>query len=157
MNSAILTRSYGIGDTPTFGALVITSNISSLSLITLELPWRDDAPGASCVPEGSYLCYRHSTAAHPNVWQLYAPALGVYLLPNTVPPSILNSKYPIRSEVLIHNGNFARDSLGCILVGQSQGTLEGEPAILSSVAALSELMAFTSNWQDGWTLEITHA
>ncbi len=44
-----------------------------------------------------------------------------------------------RSAILFHAGNWDEQTRGCILVGLDRGELRGEPALLSSAAALSKL------------------
>lgn len=135
----MLTRTYD-ADGPTFGSLLLTNDGPDMfSCFTLELPWFDDRAGVSCIPEGQYSMIRHSSPAHPNVWQV-----------NNVPG---------RTEILIHNGNVESDSLGCIIVGRTSdpdGRVLGKPAVLESDAALGDLMQFTEAWPDGWNLTITH-
>jgi len=40
----------------------------------------------------------------------------------------------------IHNGNIADDSEGCILVGETRGTINGNPAVLNSNAVLDDII-----------------
>ncbi len=82
---------------------------------TMELPWEDNVPQKSCIPTGTYTCVPHNSASHPGTWEL----LNV----------------PKRSEILIHTGNTDADSLGCILVGRTIGSLGGKPAVLLSAVA----------------------
>jgi len=94
---------------------------------TLELPWKNNRPMVSCIPEGTYRLVNHYFRGYRRSFRL----LGV----------------PGRSFILIHNGNFAGDeekgfkthSRGCILVGRKFGTLHGQLAVLYSIPALSEL------------------
>lgn len=86
---------------------------------TLERPWLDNAPQTSCIPTGTYTCVPHNSAAHPHIWEL--------------------ANVPNRDAILIHNGNTENDSLGCIIVGATQGTLGGLPAVLQSNATLAML------------------
>jgi len=86
---------------------------------TIERPWLNNDSGTSCIPTGTYTCAPHNSAAHPNVWEL--------------------ENVPGRTAILIHNGNTENDSLGCIIVGSSQGTLNGLPAVLGSKAMLDLL------------------
>lgn len=64
---------------------------------TLELPWKDNKRGVSCIPKGRYLVERHHSPSKGKCFHV----LGV----------------EGRSEILIHLGNYPHDSLGCILVG----------------------------------------
>lgn len=69
---------------------------------TLELPWRDNYRGVSCIPEGIYECkVGHSPSrGYPVYWLQDVPG---------------------RSDVQIHIGNFTKDIRGCILVGEERG------------------------------------
>ena len=86
---------------------------------TMEPPWRDNALGLSCIPPGPYVC----------VWRL-SPARGwCYWLQGTAP----------RTWVLIHSGNLARHTMGCILPGMRAGWLGGSRAVLNSRRAIALL------------------
>lgn len=78
----------------TFGQIVLPSG---QVIYTLERPWHDNEPDISCIPTGTYLCVGHDSPRHPQTWQLI--------------------NVPNRTEVLIHTGNFEKDTLGCILIG----------------------------------------
>ena len=67
---------------------------------TLELPNRDGLPG-SCIPQGAY-----------PVTISFSPRFGRNM------PHV--DDIPNRSEILIHWGNTAEDTDGCILVGQTR-------------------------------------
>ena len=69
---------------------------------TLELPWRGNKRGVSCIPEGSYEC---KLAPSPS------RGYEVYWLQDV----------PGRKDVQIHIGNFPKDIRGCILVGEQRG------------------------------------
>lgn len=82
-------------------------------LHTLELPWRDNQPNVSCIPEGEYWCapeQRHNR------------------------PSYRIHDVPGRSGVLIHTGNFLTDTSGCILPGCD--FVPGKPAVYGSSNAM---------------------
>ena len=85
---------------------------------TLELPWRDNQRGVSCIPEGTYEC----TAG-------YSPSRGydVYWLQDV----------PGRSDVQIHIGNYPKDIRGCILIGKRRG----DNMVVDSRIAFKEFMA----------------
>jgi len=69
---------------------------------TLELPYRDNQRSISCIPAGEY-----------NVRLRLAreSATRDYL-------HLLVQEVPNRSYILFHRGNTAKDTRGCILVGQ---------------------------------------
>lgn len=99
---------------------------------TLELPWRENARGRSCIPAGKYTCRSEKHARLGRVYRLE----GV----------------PGRDGVLIHSGNYAGDVEkgwashveGCILLGKKRGQLldtskrRYQEAVLVSTTALSE-------------------
>lgn len=99
---------------------------------TLELPWAENHPALSCIPEGKYDCIRHDSPDHPNTWEV--------------------TDVPNRSEILIHNGNTAKDTKGCILVGDSFGIIDGENAVLNSVMMLNKLRQV---WPDNFALQVS--
>lgn len=98
---------------------------------TCELSWLNNEPDKSCIPLGKYNVIRHNTDEHPNTWQL--------------------QNVPGRTGILIHNGNTERDSLGCIIVGNGRGTVNGLPAVLHSDNTLAQLQ---KEWPDNFTLTI---
>lgn len=87
--------------------------------LTCELPWLENAQEISCIPVGTYQVIPHSSPAHPNVWEV--------------------SNVPLRSGILIHNGNTENDSKGCIIVGQYKGIIDGLPAVMDSDITLNML------------------
>ena len=115
-------------DAYTLGRLIA----DGLAVHTLEPPWRDNARGLSCIPPGRYDCERR-----------VSPRYGeTYWLRDTDP----------RQFILIHPGNLARHTRGCILPGQRVGRLEGQRAVLLSRAAVREIEAVFAN--EPFTLEI---
>lgn len=74
---------------------------------TLELPWRDNARGVSCIPAGTYTCQRrHSEHFQCEVFEI----TGV----------------PDRSDVLLHPANFTSELRGCVALGTSFADLNGD-------------------------------
>lgn len=80
---------------------------------TLEDPWQGNAVGRSCIPEGVYLL-------RPRRYHR-----GGY-------DTLEVCDVPGRSLILLHRGNTARDTEGCVLLGERHGTLAGAPAVLDS-------------------------
>lgn len=96
--SGILKRSI-YEDKQTLGALVICHGAEPIFLCqTLELPWRNNEPFNSCIPLGKYQVERRHSPRYGNHWEI----LGV----------------KDRDLILIHGGNFHRDTEGCVLVGK---------------------------------------
>lgn len=95
---------------------------------SLELPVKDGLPG-SAIPPGTYPVV---LAGSPKF--LSSSDLWVQRFASTIPHLI---NIPNRTDILIHWGNSAADTEGCILVGQSRG----EDFIGSSRAAFEALHA----------------
>ena len=122
MKEAILTR-YDHGKFATLGKLYVpdasTVVASAIEFYTLENPWLDNAKNISCIPEGEYICKMRNS-----------PRFGWrYHLQGTEP----------RTWILIHPGNYPKDTKGCIMLGLAAGeTSDGEPAVWSSLAAVTD-------------------
>jgi hypothetical protein len=69
---------------------------------TLELPWRNNERGVSCIKEGTYECKLLFSQSRK---------MRLYWL----------QRVPGREAVQIHIGNFPKDIRGCILVGEERG------------------------------------
>jgi len=93
----------------TYGALLVNDRPVCL---TLEDAWKDNKTSISCIPKGKYKLTWHTS-----------PRFGGCYLVNDVPG---------RSHILIHTGNSADDTHGCILLG----LMFGESRIVSSKAAI---------------------
>jgi hypothetical protein len=70
-----------------------------LYALVLELPWKDNVPFESCIPAGTYRCELVSSPKYGKVYEVKG-VLG-------------------RSNILIHYGNYVRNTDGCLLVGDS--------------------------------------
>lgn len=81
----------------TFGKLYLEDDFLCF---TLELPYRFNARGISCIPTGLYKCH----------WR-NSPRFG---------RSIELLDVPNRKYILIHSGNKVKDTNGCILVGEER-------------------------------------
>lgn len=98
----------------TLGMLTI-KDVYHDPFFTLENPARASATD-SRIPAGFYNAAPFSSPQHPVAYQ------------------VLN--VPGRSNILIHPGNFERDTLGCILLGDSLAVLHKDPMVGQSQMAM---------------------
>lgn len=108
-------------------------------LFTGEQPWLNNTPNKSCIPAKLYKC----------LWT-YSPAFKrkMYLV----------TSVDRRSGIRIHSANFMGDRdkgfkshlYGCIAMGRSFGTLQGQKAILSSKPAIRQF----EEWAGGEPFEL---
>lgn len=123
MRTAIISR-LDSSDEGTFGSFL---SDWGFKCVTGELPWRENEPNWSCIPEGIYLVE----------WGLSPKFGNCYHVKNV----------PGRDNIEIHAANLMGDSrlgfrsslLGCIAPGQNMGTLHGQKAVMRSRPALAEL------------------
>lgn len=95
-------------------------------IYTLEDPWHDNQPMISRIPAGDYVCKPHgwednSPFKFKQTWQLI--------------------NVPKRNAILIHAGNTAVDTHGCILVGlHANGTRleDARPAMMALRQAIGQ-------------------
>lgn len=139
------------GDEGTFSIGMLTEGEQRLGWWNfIELPWRDNAPGISCIPPGSYRA-RVVDSAHFH--------RRVYLLEGV----------PDREAIEIHPANFAGDTAlgyrcelkGCMAPGSGRGELPAgsmnQKAVTGSAVALDALLAATNGedievdvaWEEG--------
>jgi hypothetical protein len=119
-------------DQGTFGVFKIEQNGRSFSCQSLELPWRNNQREVSCIPEGEYECIWRSSTTFGR--KLYAV-------------TDVNG----RSGILFHVGNYAgdvkkgyrSDVRGCILLGESRGTLRDQSVVLTSKNTMRAFHGFT--------------
>lgn len=117
----------------TFGQLIDDENRKIA--VTLERPWLGNQRSVSCVPPGVYFAHRRFSPKHGyEVFEL--------------------ADVPYRDNIELHIGNLAhRDSLGCILLGNRFGLVDGENGILESRAAFQRFMDIMRG-QDTFRLSI---
>ena len=117
----------------TMGALLGLSQ----TLYTLEEAWRGNKTGISCVPAGTYRCVPHgwepgSTVKKPQTWEL--------------------QNVPGRTGVLIHIGNYTKDTEGCILAGKGMSISPTLSMVNDSDMAIKLMRKEIGS--NGFTLEI---
>jgi len=96
---------------------------SGRSWDTIERPWVPSSiylygtKGQSCIPLGEYRIARYSSDAHPGVFSLSNPRLGVYVQDAQVPTAVRGIA---RTNVLIHPANWASELRGCVAPGKTR-------------------------------------
>ena len=98
--------------------------VGDFRCFTLELPMLDNAPDISCIyAAGGFRGNKH-----------FSPHNGDVIAIDNVMD---------RTHIQIHSGNFTRDILGCILVGDSIKFLDGDniPDVTNSRNTLKKLLA----------------
>jgi hypothetical protein len=105
-------------------------NLGDFKAVSIELPWRGNQNGISCILAGRY-----------RVLWTPSPRLGKYTYEITGVPG--------RAGIRLHSGNLAGDeskglvshSRGCPLIGHRLGAIDGQRAVLLSRPAVRELEA----------------
>jgi len=101
--------------------------------VTVERPWLNNAKGVSCIPAGVYLCKRVNSPKFGNTFEV----TGV----------------PNRDAILLHKGNLASDSHGCIILGEAFDPIKGEDGVAHSGDAFAEFLRRTTGL-DEFTLNV---
>jgi len=104
--------------------------------VTLEPAWENNEKRISCIPAGTYKVL-------PRISAKYNYHFHVQDVDG-------------RSSILLHVGNYRKDSTGCILVGKTFADInkDGEMDITASKVTLEKLLYFAP---EGFTLEIVAA
>lgn len=111
-----------------------------LSILVMELAWRENKPDFSCIPLGKYpLKWMYSPHHQRNIYHV----MGIQ-------GRDLNGQ---PANVEVHSGNYAGDTtlnnpltgrpylsnlLGCMMVGDSKGMMNSQLAILNSKVTLDK-------------------
>ena len=108
-----------------------------IDIYTLELPWLDNKKGVSCIPTGTYpMEWTWSPRHKKEYWRIYVPG---------------------RRGILIHRGNYLRDTSGCVLVGKrifaNSKTSEYEIAGGTSMLAYFALLNYLKK-EPKWNLRV---
>lgn len=117
--------------THTLGVLVVGDQ----RFATIERGWHNNRRNVSCIPEGTYQVDYLATSSSGK----YKKCWHVRQVKN-------------RGGILIHNGNLARHSKGCIILGSRAGNLNGNRAVLASKPAMRKLYKLLG--EEPFTLEI---
>ena len=99
------------------------SDDSNLYALTLENPWVGNEDNISCIPEGNYVCEVDESPKYGQVYHVHS--------------------VEGRSHILIHWGNYERNTEGCILLGSGlmDDTEENKEAISNSKNTVMDFMS----------------
>ena len=102
---AYLTRNYEKHQTT--GRFILTENEDLLfESYSLELPDLNNLRSKSCIPSGDYICKIEASPKYGMVFHV--------------------KDVKERSHILIHAGNYKKDTKGCILLGQKLTDINGD-------------------------------
>ena len=129
-------RTYEEKQTKGYAAVFDAEGTVIFTLDTLELPWKNNDVGISCIPEGIYIAKRRYSKKYRNHMHI--------------------TDVEGRSLILIHWGNYAgsvnpktghSDIQGCILTGNGFKDITGDgiDEILRSKTTFNKLMAIMPN------------
>ncbi len=124
----ILKRVHSDTVSGTFGTLALKNKPPFC--VTVEKPWLNNHPNASCIPDGRYQV-KLTPSAHFD----------------RVLPEVID--VPDRTGIRIHTANLQTELLGCIATGESFTDINGQPGVGMSREAFSELMQLIGN-NDCW-------
>ncbi len=88
-------------------------------LPTLEDPWLDNKPFASCIPTGIYTCKRTNSPKFGETFEIFVHG---------------------RTFILFHAGNGPEDTSGCVLLGTEWDRSSGTTRVLRSRKAVAAFM-----------------
>lgn len=111
-----------------------TINFGNNRYFTLELPWQDNKTDVSCIPPGLYKAQYRNSPSNGDVIEL--------------------KDVPKRTYIQIHAGNYTRQILGCILVGDSLKDIntDGIIDVTNSNNTLQKLLTWAG--KDEFLLEV---
>lgn len=118
------------------GVLTVLDNCRPiLKIRTLELDDNGNQKNISRIPEGNYHLHTRKAGRYYKAYSKPADEGGLghdYAY-------IIRETRPARDLILIHAGNFLSNTRGCILVGTSASTRNGEHVVYSSKPAYNAL------------------
>lgn len=120
----------------TLGILTVTdSNNKAFSFATLELPYNNNERNISCIKSGKY-----------KISKRYSQKYGWHWLISNVPN---------RDLILIHVGNYPRDTKGCILIGTGFEDIDNDSKleVVKSRQALKDFNELLKN-EDNLEIEV---
>ena len=96
--------------------------------VTLENPWISNQRSVSCIPEGVYkMRLRQSPMVHRTSKGLYSDGWEICDVPG-------------RDFIMVHPGNYVRNTDGCLLVGREMVVSGGLLMVTDSQATFQQFM-----------------
>jgi hypothetical protein len=110
-------------------------------VFVLELPWKNNQRQVSCIPAGVFHVFPHISPSKGKCFKVYTPG---------------QNDVDGRDEILIHIGNYKKNTLGCLLpgLGLSDIDSDGNVDVTDSAKALRKLFAIAP---DGYELTIENS
>jgi hypothetical protein len=90
--------------------------------------------------------------AGEDTYCLVNPELGVFAEPADA-EGYMGTR-PVRIAILVHQGNWPHNSLGCILIGMTKDTVDPAPSVGGSDIAFRQFMGMLGTGVTGHQLEI---
>lgn len=146
-----LIRLDRMGSTP-WGTLGTLRLPDGAEFPTIEPQWRDNAVGKSCIPAGEYpLRFRQSAIVARTSGGQFTGGWEI----DDVADRNRDGK-PDRDLIMIHPGNWERDTAGCVLVGRMHAVIKNRPGVTASRDAFADLM-LRLNRSTSWRILIRWA
>ena len=136
--SSTITLERAYTDSATIGKMYMPSGVV---FDTIELPWVNNEPSVSCIPEGHYSLNKRSSGV------VNRTSHGNY----TAGWEVTNVAG--RTYIMIHIGNTVSDFQGCIGIGEGLGVIDNDWAILHSSISFDKFMREMET-SDDWKLTI---
>lgn len=126
MPIALLKRTES-NDKQTLGDLTISYKGKTFNCKVLELAWKNNQKNISCIPKGLY-------KVKPHYSEKFGKVYWVQDVEN-------------RSYIYFHVGNYYKDTLGCLLVGDSYSDInkDGYLDVINSRKTLDKMLKFLEN------------
>ena len=107
-----------------YGTLGVLRINKKFFCVTLEPADRRNQKNVSSIPAQQYICRRYSSRKYPDTFEV--------------------TKVPQRSKILFHPGNWPKDTMGCILLGQHVGKFTGDRGVMNSGKTFKAFMEILS-------------
>lgn len=135
-----LERSYAPDDSCTLGRLTMPCGYACL---TIERPWLDNKTNVSCIPEGAYsLSLRQSSVVNRTSGGEFTSGWEVRDVAG-------------RTYIMLHPGNWAKDTNGCILPGDSLASHPEHGLMVTNSRKTFRNLMGKLEAKGEWTLQVT--